>query len=57
MWNIGSGVRLTESESNSHSSALRYAAARLRWVVRTPLGRPVVPDVYICTATSLGSPR
>ena len=49
MWNIGSGVRLIDSESKAQTSALRYAAARLRCVVRTPLGRPVVPDVYICT--------
>ena len=57
MWNMGSGVRLTDRESNSHTSALRYAAARLRCVVSTPFGSPVVPDVYICTATSLAAPR
>ena len=56
MWNIGSGVRLTDRESNAHTSALRYAAARLRCVVSTPFGRPVVPDVYICTATSFAAP-
>ena len=50
MWNIGSGVRLTDSASNAPvRRRLSVAAARLRCVVSTPFGTPVVPDVYICT--------
>jgi hypothetical protein len=46
MWNMGSGVRLTESASNSQYGDVSAAAVRFLCVVRTPLGRPVVPDVY-----------
>ena len=56
-WNIGSGVSDTESESNDHTGTFRVAAARLRWVVSTPFGTPVVPDVYICRTGSSASPR
>ena len=45
MWNIGSAVRLTESASNSQYGDVSAAAARLRCVVSTPFGTPVVPDV------------
>ena len=55
-WNIGSGVRLTDSASNRQAGTLSVAAARLRCVVRTPFGAPVVPEVYICTTGSPASP-
>ena len=57
MWNIGSGVRLTVSASKPQRGDVSAAAARLRCVVRTPLGTPVVPDVYICTTVSPEAPR
>ena len=57
MWNIGSGVRLTDAASKRQAGTLSVAAARLRCVVSTPLGTPVVPDVYICTTGSAASPR
>ena len=56
MWNIGSGVRLTDAASKRQTGTLSVAAARLRCVVSTPLGTPVVPDVYICTTGSRGLP-
>src|SRR3954451_11491935 len=56
-WNIGSGVMLTVAASNAQSGDEAAAAARLRWVVRTPFGTPVVPDVYICNTASRASPR
>ena len=57
MWNIGSGVRLTESASKFQYGDVSAAAARFRWVVNTPFGTPVVPDVYIWTIVSPASPR
>jgi hypothetical protein len=57
MWNIGSGVRLIDAASNRHNGDVSAAAVRLRCVVSTPFGTPVVPDVYICTTTSLAYPR
>ena len=57
MWNIGSGVRLTVSASKRQCGDVSAAAARLRCVVRTPFGAPVVPDVYICSTVSSESPR
>ena len=54
MWNMGSGVRLTVSASKPHSGEESTAAERLRCVVSTPLGTPVVPDVYICSTVSSG---
>src|SRR4051794_10720987 len=56
-WNIGNGVSDTDSASNDHTGTLRVAAARLRCVVSTPFGTPVVPDVYICSTGSSASPR
>src|SRR5690242_17403531 len=55
-WNIGSGVSDTESASNDHTGTFRQAAARLRCVVSTPLGTPVVPEVYICSTGSSAAP-
>ena len=52
MWNMGSGVRLTVSPSKPHSGEESTAAERLRCVVSTPFGTPVVPDVYICRTVS-----
>ena len=57
MWNMGSGVRLTVSPSKPHSGEESTAAERLRWVVSTPFGTPVVPDVYICRTVSPDAPR
>ena len=57
MWNIGSGVRLTDRSSNAQRSEVCAVTARLPCVVSTPFGTPVVPDVYIWTITSPGSPR
>ena len=34
---------------------LRAFARRLPWLSKTPFGAPVVPDVYISSAMSLGS--
>jgi hypothetical protein len=45
MWNIGSGVAQTVSASNCQHGDVSAQAARLRCVVRTPFGTPVVPDV------------
>ena len=45
MWNIGSGVSETVAASNCQRSDVSAHAARLRCVVRTPFGTPVVPDV------------
>src|SRR3954447_15575247 len=55
-WNIGGGVSDTVSASNDHTGTCRHAAARLRCVVSTPLGTPVVPDVYIWSTGSSASP-
>ena len=57
MWNMGSGVRLTVSPSKPHSGEESTAAERLRCVVSTPFGTPVVPDVYICRTVSPDAPR
>jgi hypothetical protein len=57
MWNIGSGVRLTDPASNPQCTDVRAVEARFRCVVSTPFGTPVVPDVYIWTITSSASPR
>src|SRR4051794_41908853 len=57
MWNIGSGVRLTVCSSNAQRGEVSAAAARLRCVVSTPFGTPVVPDVYIWTMGSSEAPR
>ena len=56
-WNIGSGLRLTLSWPKDQRGDVSAAAARLRCVVRTPFGVPVVPDVYICRTGSALSPR
>ena len=45
MWNMGSGVTETVSESNCQYGDVSAAAARFRCVVRTPFGTPVVPEV------------
>ena len=48
MWNIGIMARLTDRPgSTSHMSrTLEKAAIRFEVVSITPLGRPVVPEVY-----------
>ena len=57
MWNIGNGVSQTLPASNAQRGDVSAAAARLRCVVSTPLGTPVVPEVYICTIVSPAAPR
>ena len=54
---MGSGVRLTDSRSNSQYGEVSAAAVRFRCVVSTPFGTPVVPDVYSCSTTSSRPPR
>ncbi len=52
----GRASRLTSSGPTSASRASVVAFQyRLPWVTMTPLGRPVVPPVYMITATSLSS--
>ena len=56
MWNSGRTVRMTSSAVISNSrpgmSAFMYS---WMWVSSAPFGLPVVPDVYMMTAVSLGS--
>ena len=56
MWYSGSTAS-TRSVGSSPCSALMAAAlaARLAWVSITPLGRPVVPEVYISRANVSGA--
>ena len=56
MWYSGSTAS-TRSWARSACSALMAAAlaARLAWVSITPLGCPVVPEVYISSAIASGS--
>ena len=56
MWNSGATTRETSSSlTSSMCSALVLFHQRLAWVSMAPLGRPVVPDVYMITATSSAS--
>ena len=47
MWNSGMATRLTESASNDQTSpAAGSISKKFRLTSSTPLGRPVVPEVY-----------
>ena len=53
IWNSGAITRLTSfSDTSAPSAPLMLAHQKLPWVSMAPLGRPVVPDVYMITATS-----
>ena len=54
-WKSGIATMFLSPGSNSQPSwALSVCAIRARWVIITPLGRPVVPDEYITSTTSSG---
>ncbi len=57
MWNSGTLMSTTSSVSKTFDVRMIVIAcmSRLRWVSIAPLGRPVVPDVYMITATSFSS--
>jgi hypothetical protein len=53
MWNSGIATRLMElSSTDQYSGSPAVRLERLRLVVCTPLGRPVVPEVYSCRTTA-----
>jgi hypothetical protein len=53
MWNIGSAVTVTSDERSPNAEVTATAfARRFSCVIMAPFGRPVVPDVYMITATS-----
>lgn len=58
MWNRGMATRLTVDSSMPKASAPASSimVEMLRLASITPLGSPVVPDVYSCIDTSSGSP-
>src|SRR5690606_12966820 len=52
-WYRGPHARPTSSEVNpSSATCAAFFQARFAWVIITPLGRPVVPEVYISRCTS-----
>ena len=56
VWNIGSGFRHTEPASTPTASSVSFATlTKDRCLSRTPLGRPVVPEVYCSMTASSGS--
>ena len=57
MWNIGISARLTDCPGTNPqiSPARRKVFIKLEVVSMTPLGKPVVPDVYSWNATSPGA--
>src|SRR3954470_1093534 len=57
MWNSGTLISATLSSSNSRDVriAVNACISRLRCVSIAPLGAPVVPDVYMISATSRSS--
>ena len=58
MWNRGMATRLTTSSSISKASPAAFSS--MWWMLSfpsiTPLGSPVVPDVYSCRAMSSTAP-
>lgn len=53
MWNIGATARVVSPRRVSRrASTLTVFHHRFPWVRTTPLGRPVLPEVYISTAMS-----
>ncbi|SKS03675.1 Uncharacterised protein [Mycobacteroides abscessus subsp. abscessus] len=57
MWNNGATATVTSSPRRPMSVPRTLIAfhSRLSWVRIAPLGRPVVPDVYMMNAGSLPS--
>jgi hypothetical protein len=56
-WNMGVWRRATESTPMWNRMRQWYTlSSSARWSSNTPLGRPVVPPVYISTAGSVSSP-
>ena len=54
MWNSGATTsEISWEVPSSASVALMLFQMMLPWVSIAPLGRPVVPDVYMISATSL----
>ena len=58
MWNSGMATRLTVRSSISKAPPAACSSMTSRFLLAsiTPLGTPVVPDVYNCMDTSSGSP-
>ncbi|GEM_PF-5176118 len=58
MWKVGSTTRLTEFASMPNMEPATPAKKPMLALVNiAPLGSPVVPEVYSCSATSSGRPR
>ena len=56
MWKSGATTKVTSSSTMSiWCMAFVLFHQRLAWVSMAPLGRPVVPEVYMISATSSGS--
>jgi hypothetical protein len=54
MWNSGATTSVISSElASSARNALMLFQMMLPWVSIAPFGRPVVPDVYMISATSV----
>ena len=53
MWNSGSTVSVTESaEMRCGMPIFTVLTKVMPWVMRAPLGRPVVPEVYMMVERS-----
>ena len=52
MWNSGDAHRFTSSSANSRQTRISVSDWHMRfsWVSTAPLGRPVVPEVYMIRA-------
>ena len=52
MWNSGDAHRFTSSSANSRQTRMSVSDWHMRfwWVSTAPLGRPVVPEVYMIRA-------
>src|SRR5262245_9203950 len=52
MWNSGDAHRFTSSSANSRQTRMSVSDWHMRfwWVSTAPLGRPVVPEVYMMRA-------
>ena len=52
MWNSGDAHRLTSSSPKSRQARIRVSdwQCRFSWESTAPLGRPVVPEVYMIRA-------
>jgi len=55
---MGMATKFTLSAPIPHDSAAKRGVNDMAWLVNiTPLGKPVVPEVYSNKATSSGSPE